>query len=137
MAFASRKAWALALSLLCFYATPLCVSAKGAAAAAAPTAADCSSALLSLADCLGFVEEGSKQGKPQGQCCPGLKKVVKEEVSCLCQAFQGGAAANYGIKLNMTKALALPSACGVKTPPFSKCSSEFFLRSMFLLVHEK
>lgn len=95
-----------------------------AAAAPAPTAAiDCSSVLVSLADCLSFVQEGSKERKPQGQCCPGLKKVAKEEVSCLCQAFKGSA--DYGVKLNMTKALSLPSACGVKTPPFSKCNSEF------------
>lgn len=130
----ASSSW-LPVLLICCWAVSVCLmSAKGsaaqqhhvsaAAAAAAPApaaaaAADCSSALLNLADCLTFVEEGSKVVKPQGQCCPGLKKVLKGEVSCLCQAFR----TDYGIKLNMTKALTLQAACGFKSPPFSKCSN--------------
>lgn len=99
-------------------------AAKGMVGTNAPTAAapeaDCSSALVSLAGCLSFVEEGSKETKPQRECCSSLKEVVKKEVGCLCQAFKQSA--DLGVKLNITKALALPSACGVKTPPFSKCN---------------
>ncbi|THU52570.1 hypothetical protein C4D60_Mb10t05350 [Musa balbisiana] len=70
---------------------------------------DCSSALLSLADCLTF-------------CCTALKKVVKEAAAaCLCDAFKEGA--TFGVKLNMTRAMGLPSACGVSTSHFSKCKS--------------
>ncbi|KAJ6802422.1 putative non-specific lipid-transfer protein-like protein [Iris pallida] len=99
-------------------------AAKGMVGTNAPTAAapeaDCSSALVSLAGCLTFVEDGSKEAKPQRECCSSLKEVVKKEVGCLCQAFKQSA--DLGVKLNITKALALPSACGVKTPPFSKCN---------------
>ncbi|RWV99246.1 hypothetical protein GW17_00037857 [Ensete ventricosum] len=83
---------------------------------------DCSSALLSLADCLTFVEMGSTEAKPQAQCCSALKKVVKEAAAaCLCDAFKEGA--TFGVKLNMTRAMGLPSACGVSTSHFSKCKS--------------
>ncbi|CAL9059693.1 non-specific lipid transfer protein GPI-anchored 31-like isoform X1 [Musa acuminata AAA Group] len=83
---------------------------------------DCSSALLSLADCLTFVENGSTEAKPQAQCCSALKKVVKEAAAaCLCDAFKEGA--TFGVKLNMTRAMGLPSSCGVSTSHFSKCKS--------------
>uniref|UniRef100_A0A0E0K9Y5 Bifunctional inhibitor/plant lipid transfer protein/seed storage helical domain-containing protein n=1 Tax=Oryza punctata TaxID=4537 RepID=A0A0E0K9Y5_ORYPU len=91
---------------------------SGSAGAPAP-AADCTDALLSLAGCLSYVQEGSTVAKPDASCCSGLKGVVKKEVACLCQAFQGSQ--NFGVTLNMTKALQLPAACKVKTPPFSKC----------------
>ncbi|XP_052147722.1 non-specific lipid transfer protein GPI-anchored 11-like [Oryza glaberrima] len=90
----------------------------GGAGVPAP-AADCTDALLSLAGCLSYVQEGSTVAKPDAPCCSGLKGVVKKEVACLCQAFQGSQ--NFGVTLNMTKALQLPAACKVKTPPFSKC----------------
>ncbi|KAM3315250.1 hypothetical protein ACQJBY_033782 [Aegilops geniculata] len=91
----------------------------GATVAAPAPAVDCSDALISLAGCLSYVQEGSTVATPEGSCCSGLKDVVKKEVACLCQAFQGGQ--DYGVTLNMTKALQLPGACKVKTPPFSKC----------------
>ncbi|PNT77989.1 non-specific lipid-transfer protein-like protein At5g64080 [Brachypodium distachyon] len=92
--------------------------ATGGVAAPAP-AVDCTDALLSLAGCLSYVQEGSTVATPDASCCSGLKDVVKKEVACLCQAFQGSQ--DYGVTLNMTKALQLPDACKVKTPPFSKC----------------
>uniref|UniRef100_J3LKW1 Bifunctional inhibitor/plant lipid transfer protein/seed storage helical domain-containing protein n=1 Tax=Oryza brachyantha TaxID=4533 RepID=J3LKW1_ORYBR len=134
---------------------------------------DCTDALLSLAGCLSYVQEGSTVVRPDPTCCSGLKDVVKKEVACLCQAFQGSqnfgvtlnmtkalqlpaagkegstvvrpdptccsglkdvvkkevaclcqafqGSQNFGVTLNMTKALQLPAACKVKTPPFSKC----------------
>jgi hypothetical protein len=86
---------------------------------AAP-AADCTDALLGLAGCLSYVQEGSTVTTPDPTCCSGLKDVVRNEVACLCQAFQGGQ--DFGVALNMTKALQLPAVCNVKTPPFSKCN---------------
>ncbi|XP_062210194.1 non-specific lipid transfer protein GPI-anchored 11-like [Phragmites australis] len=94
------------------------VRVDGAAPAPAPSV-DCTDALVSLAGCLSYVQEGSTVTTPDPSCCSGLKDVVRKEVACLCQAFQGGQ--DYGVTLNMTKALQLPAACKVKTPPFSKC----------------
>jgi hypothetical protein len=99
--------------------------ATGGSVAAPAPAVDCSDALISLVGCLSYVQEGSTVATPEKTCCSGLKDVVKKEVACLCQAFQGGQ--DYGVALNMTKALQLPDACKVKTPPFSKCHSKFCL----------
>ncbi|KAK1652386.1 hypothetical protein QYE76_070191 [Lolium multiflorum] len=97
--------------------------ATGGNVAAPAPAVDCSDALISLVGCLSYVQEGSTVATPEKTCCSGLKDVVKKEVACLCQAFQGGQ--DYGVALNMTKALQLPAACKVKTPPFSNTCTVF------------
>ncbi|XP_078164717.1 non-specific lipid transfer protein GPI-anchored 11-like isoform X2 [Carex rostrata] len=108
----------LAISLL--FLLNLVVMAIGADIMAPSPSVDCTPALLSLADCLTYVEQGSNLTKPEGDCCSGLKKVVKEEAHCLCEAFSGGSV--IPLDINITKALALPSVCKVKTPPASKCN---------------
>ncbi|CAL9100495.1 unnamed protein product [Musa textilis] len=108
--------WVLFLLLL-WLATAI-MHGEGAPVGAPAPSPDCSSALLDLADCLSFVENGSTVAKPEGQCCSGLKKVVKEHVICLCDVLKQGPS----LGVNLTKALTLPSACGLSTPPFSKCN---------------
>jgi Probable lipid transfer len=113
----------LALSLFLFLnIIVIAVKADIAAPAPAPSV-DCTPALLSLADCLSYVEQGSNLTKPEGDCCSGLKKVVKEEPHCLCEAFAGGANLGIPLDINITKALSLPSVCKVQTPSPSKCNS--------------
>ncbi|WOL11765.1 non-specific lipid-transfer protein-like protein [Canna indica] len=114
------RSCALVLLVWLTAAVDLAVGAHHQASAPAP-AVDCSSALLGLFDCLTFVEERSTEVKSQKGCCARLKKVVKGgQVSCLCYAFKQGA--SFGVKLNMTKALALPSACRISTPHLSNCN---------------
>ncbi|CAN6285364.1 unnamed protein product [Urochloa humidicola] len=116
----ARSSLALVLALAALLLATAAVRVDGATAAAAPApAADCTDALMSLAGCLGYVQEGSTVSTPDPSCCSGLKDVVRNEVACLCQVLQGGQ--NLGISFNMTKALQLPAACKVKTPPVSKC----------------
>ncbi|KAJ0988598.1 hypothetical protein J5N97_006954 [Dioscorea zingiberensis] len=107
----------MAMALVCLFAGLGMVFSELAPTSGVP---DCSSALLNLADCLSFVQEGSKLEKPQGHCCSGLKKVVKEEPTCLCEAFKQSS--SFMVKLNMTKAFTLPHACGVSTPSLSNCN---------------
>ncbi|KAK1290906.1 Non-specific lipid-transfer protein-like protein [Acorus calamus] len=91
---------------------------------------DCSSAILGLADCLSYVQKGSSTAKPEKSCCTGLEGLVKAgEVSCLCEAFKSSS--SLGIALDFNKALGLPSACGVTTPPFSKCGISIGTGSAF------
>ncbi|CAL4913035.1 unnamed protein product [Urochloa decumbens] len=119
---AARTTAMAMLALAALLLATAAVRVDGATAAAAPApapSADCTDALLSLAGCLSYVQEGSTVTTPDPSCCSGLKDVVRNEVACLCQVFQGGQ--NLGISLNMTKALQLPAACKVKTPPVSKC----------------
>ncbi|XP_052109385.1 microtubule-destabilizing protein 60 [Arachis duranensis] len=87
-------------------------------AAPAP-AVDCSSLVLTMADCLSFVTNGSTTTKPEGNCCSGLKSVLKTAPQCLCEAFKSSG--QFGVVLNVTKALALPAACKVSAPSASNC----------------
>ncbi|XP_073126959.1 non-specific lipid transfer protein GPI-anchored 31-like isoform X2 [Henckelia pumila] len=106
------------LNLLAFFA------AASSAAQLAPTpavAVDCSTLVLTMADCLSYVTEGSKVSKPEGHCCSGLKKVLKTKAECLCDTFKNSA--QLGVKLNVTKAATLPAACSVSAPSISNCGS--------------
>ncbi|KAL6867682.1 hypothetical protein ACP4OV_015706 [Aristida adscensionis] len=120
MATTTAMAWPCALVLLSLAAVRAVDAGGASSPAVAPApAVDCTDALVSLAGCLSYVQEGSNATAPDPSCCSGLKDVVRKEVACLCQAFQSGQ--DYGVSLNFTKALQLPAACKVKTPPFSKC----------------
>lgn len=85
--------------------------------AAAAGGAECSSIILDMADCLSYVNGDATVKKPEGNCCSGLKKVLKTHAECLCEGFRN--AAQFGVTLNMTRALDLPSACRVSAPPVS------------------
>ncbi|CAL5183191.1 unnamed protein product [Lathyrus oleraceus] len=80
---------------------------------------DCSTLVLTMADCLSFVTNDSTTTKPEGTCCSGLKTVLKSAPSCLCEAFKSSA--QFGVVLNVSKALTLPSACKVSAPSLSNC----------------
>ncbi|XP_044462656.1 non-specific lipid transfer protein GPI-anchored 31-like [Mangifera indica] len=112
---ASKLAFLLILSI---YAVHLGDCANNAAAPA--PAVDCSSLIVNMVDCLSFVSAGSTETKPAATCCSGLKKVLKTDAECLCEAFKSSA--SLGVTLNVTKALTLPDACKVSTPPASKCN---------------
>ncbi|XP_073030524.1 non-specific lipid transfer protein GPI-anchored 31-like isoform X2 [Primulina eburnea] len=84
-------------------------------------AVDCSTLVLTMVDCLSFVTEGSKLTKPEGQCCSGLKNVLKTKAECLCETFRNSA--QLGVKLNVSKAATLPAACSVSAPSISNCGS--------------
>lgn len=72
-----------------------------------------------MADCLSFVQNGSIATKPEGSCCSGLKVVLDNGPICLCEAFKSSA--QFGVVLNVTKALTLPSACKIHAPSASNC----------------
>ncbi|KAL4197544.1 hypothetical protein AMTRI_Chr04g188780 [Amborella trichopoda] len=112
---ASKALWILSLVVLVAMAN----GQKGSSADA--PAPDCMNVLMDMAPCLSFVSNDSTVNKPEDGCCSGLAKVVKENPICLCQAFQNSG--SLGISINMTRAMALPTVCNVKTPPISKCSA--------------
>ncbi|KAF7842610.1 non-specific lipid-transfer protein-like protein [Senna tora] len=72
-----------------------------------------------MADCLSFVSNGSTTTKPEGNCCSGLKTVLKADAACLCEAFRSSA--QLGVVLNVTKAVTLPAACKVSAPSATNC----------------
>ncbi|KAK7400300.1 hypothetical protein VNO78_11505 [Psophocarpus tetragonolobus] len=92
-------------------------TAKGGKAPA--PSVDCSALVLTMADCLSFVTNGSTVSKPEGTCCSGLKSVLKTAPACLCEAFKSSA--QFGVVLNVTKAATLPAACKVSAPSATNC----------------
>lgn len=95
-----------------------CSASTSVGGAAAP-AVDCSSLVLTMADCLSFVSNGSAVEKPEGTCCSGLKTVLKTDAECICEAFRNSA--QLGVILNVTKAMALPAACKVAASSATNC----------------
>ncbi|GLJ34070.1 hypothetical protein SUGI_0684960 [Cryptomeria japonica] len=90
------------------------VALIGAADVAAQT--DCQTEIGTLLPCVSYV--GGNDKEPSAACCSALAKVVSTNASCLCLVLTG----NSGFPINMTKALALPTACNVVTPPVSDCN---------------
>ncbi|KAK7319408.1 hypothetical protein RJT34_04129 [Clitoria ternatea] len=113
-------------SKLCFvvcvvvamWAVDVAHGASSSHSAPAPSV-DCSNLVLTMADCLSFVTNGSTVDKPEGTCCSGLKSVLKTAPGCLCEAFKSSA--QFGVVLNVTKATTLPAACKVSAPSATNC----------------
>ncbi|KAF6172267.1 hypothetical protein GIB67_024889 [Kingdonia uniflora] len=81
-----------------------------------PAGTDCSTLVFELAPYLSFLGEGSTDTKPDSKYCNALKDVVKIDAQCLCESFN--AAAQMGVVIDVKRAVALPSACGIVIPPF-------------------
>ncbi|KAK2442774.1 Bifunctional inhibitor/lipid-transfer protein/seed storage 2S albumin superfamily protein [Trifolium repens] len=117
---------------LLFASTLTChgVSAANVAQSPAPVTADapvpapdvCFTAITNMSDCLTFVEDGSKLTKPDKGCCPELAGLVDGNPACLCHLL-GNSESIIGIKINVNKALKLPTLCKVTTPDISLCSA--------------
>jgi len=82
----------------------------------------CTSTLTSLSPCLNYIMGTSSN--PSSSCCSQLSSVVQSSPQCLCSLLNGGGS-SFGITINQTLALSLPSACKVQTPPVSKCKGKF------------
>ncbi|KAG6532028.1 hypothetical protein ZIOFF_005866 [Zingiber officinale] len=78
----------------------------------------CTSVIISMAPCLGYVTGNAST--PSSSCCSQLSSVLQSRPECLCSMLNGGAA-SLGITVNQTRALAIPAACNVQTPPVSAC----------------
>jgi len=86
------------------------------------TSQSCTASLVSMAPCLAFLQGGPNNTTPTPGCCTALASVVSTSAACLCQMVN---TTNnpLGIPINQTRALALPGACKVTTPPLSQCKS--------------
>ncbi|KAI3770219.1 hypothetical protein L6452_01345 [Arctium lappa] len=107
--------------ILCIFSVVMnvCLVESAHHTGAPAPAADCSTVILNMADCLSYVTAGSTVKKPEGTCCSGLKTVLKTDAECLCEAFKNSA--QLGVSLNVTKALDLPSACHINAPSATNC----------------
>ena len=81
----------------------------------------CTNALMSMSPCLNYITGNSST--PSSRCCQQLASVVRSQSQCLCEVLNGGGS-SMGINVNQTRAVALPGACNVQTPPISRCSGK-------------
>ncbi|CAK9174261.1 unnamed protein product [Ilex paraguariensis] len=88
--------------------------------APAPSAG-CDTLIFEMVDCLSFLSNGGNETVPEASCCDGFKVVLDTDSECICEALKSSA--DLGVSVNMTKAAALPSDCGVSAPPLSSFSS--------------
>ena len=87
-------------------------------AASASAQSGCTVALIGLYPCMNYIS-GSETA-PTTSCCSQLSSVVQSQPECLCSALGGDSVG--GMTINKTRALELPKACNVQTPPASKCN---------------
>uniref|UniRef100_K4AFU6 Bifunctional inhibitor/plant lipid transfer protein/seed storage helical domain-containing protein n=1 Tax=Setaria italica TaxID=4555 RepID=K4AFU6_SETIT len=101
----------------------LLVAAVAAALVASSSAqsSGCTTTLISLYPCLNYIS--GNVSAPPSSCCSQLASVVQSNPQCLCAALSGDSSSLGGVTIDKTRALALPQACNVKTPPASKCNS--------------
>uniref|UniRef100_A0ACD5X8K9 Uncharacterized protein n=1 Tax=Avena sativa TaxID=4498 RepID=A0ACD5X8K9_AVESA len=78
----------------------------------------CTVALIGLYPCMNYIS--GNETEPTKSCCSQLSSVVQSQPQCLCSALGGDSVG--GITINKTRALELPKACDVQTPPASKCN---------------
>jgi len=81
----------------------------------------CTNALVNLSPCLSYISGNSST--PSSGCCSQLTSVVSSQPQCLCEVLNGGAS-SFGITINQTQALALPTACNVQTPSITQCKGK-------------
>ncbi|KAG2399384.1 Non-specific lipid-transfer protein-like protein [Vigna angularis] len=78
--------------MVCFMALCAIDLAQSASSPQAPApSVDCSTLVLTMANCLSFVTNGSTVTKPEGTCYSGLKFVLKTAHVCLCEDFKSSA----------------------------------------------
>ncbi|KAF0906835.1 hypothetical protein E2562_013232 [Oryza meyeriana var. granulata] len=97
-------------------------ASQAPAPAAAGPSADCGSSITALTGCLSYITPGSTEAKPAKDCCAGVKSALSSPaaVACLCNAL----GQDFGIKINYTRAAALPAACGGDSSALSKCNKK-------------
>ncbi|CAM0876817.1 unnamed protein product [Alopecurus aequalis] len=86
--------------------------------ASASAQSGCTAALVGLYPCMNYIS--GNDTAPTTPCCSQLSSVVQSQPQCLCSALGGDSVG--GMTINKTRAVELPKACKVQTPPASKCN---------------
>ncbi|NP_001149893.1 lipid transfer protein precursor [Zea mays] len=119
---AARARAAAPFWLLAAAAVTLLVAAASAQSGGS-SSDDCTSALVSLSPCMGYIS-GNGTSAPSASCCSQLKAVVQSKPQCLCAALGSDASSSLGgVTIDRSRALGLPAACNVQTPPVSQCNN--------------
>ncbi|EER93260.1 hypothetical protein BDA96_01G051600 [Sorghum bicolor] len=116
----ARGGGAAALVVVAAFVVVLSVSAGVARADFAKDRAMCADKLMGLATCLTFVQDKATARAPTPDCCAGLKQVVAASKMCMCVLVKDRDEPALGFKINVTRAMDLPSLCS-NPATFSDC----------------
>jgi hypothetical protein len=123
MAAFFARGGAAAAAALVMVAAVLAASWAGVARADfAQDRAMCADRLMGLATCLTFVQDKATARAPTPDCCAGLKQVVAASKLCMCVLVKDRDEPALGFKINVTRAMDLPSLCS-NPATFSDCPS--------------
>ncbi|KAF7068423.1 hypothetical protein CFC21_074193 [Triticum aestivum] len=116
MAFAARRSGGGALLMT------LVVAAVAGLAGAdfAADKAECADKLMGLATCLTYVQLTATARTPTPDCCSGFRQVLGTSKRCMCILVKDRDEPALGIKVNITRAMNLPSVCNIAAT-FSDC----------------
>ncbi|XP_066333134.1 non-specific lipid transfer protein GPI-anchored 14-like [Miscanthus floridulus] len=118
-AFFARGGGAVALVVVSAFVV-LSSAAGVARADFAKDRAMCADKLMGLATCLTFVQDKATARAPTPDCCAGLKQVVAASKMCMCVLVKDRDEPALGFKINVTRAMDLPSLCS-NPATFSDC----------------
>ncbi|XP_047088935.1 non-specific lipid transfer protein GPI-anchored 13-like [Lolium rigidum] len=82
--------------------------------------AECADKLMGIATCLTYVQATATARAPTPDCCSGFKQVLGSSKKCLCVLVKDRDEPALGLKVNITRAMNLPSACAIAAT-FSDC----------------
>lgn len=103
--------------------TPAPVSGPGPAASGPIPGIDCITAVSNASDCLDYVTTGSNLTVPDKNCCPELAGLIESKPLCLCQLLSGDVAKQFGLSIDLGRAVNLPAVCKIaNAPSASLCS---------------
>ena len=81
----------------------------------------CTAALITRYTSRNYIS--GNETSPTRTCCSQLATVVQSQPQCLCAAISGDSSSSIGgVTIDKTRALELPKACNVVTPPASRCN---------------
>ena len=109
-----------AVSIVAAAALVAAIFLVGGASAQSSTSG-CTQTLIAMSPCLNYIT--GNETAPSKSCCSELSTVVTSKPECLCVALNSDPAALGIGNVNKTRALGLPDACNVKTPPLSNCGA--------------
>jgi len=95
----------------------------GGAMAQSTQQSGCTSQLVGLAPCLGYIT--GLVTVPSSPCCRQLDSIVQSQPQCLCQLVNNSNSSALGVVINQAQALSLPGACNLQTPDVSLCKRKY------------
>ncbi|PVH62193.1 hypothetical protein PAHAL_3G232900 [Panicum hallii] len=83
---------------------------------APPPPAECMTSLAAVAPCTDYLTNATAVATPPGECCDGLRAVVRDAPICLCHGTNGGMNRFLPRPVDPLRMAVLPLACGAVLP---------------------